>query len=254
MSKEILPRPAAGRGRGYGRPFEPGRSGNPGGRRTGSRNKATLAAAALLDDEAEGLTRKAVAAALDGDMLAMNLCLERLLPRCRERPVRLRLPRIATAGNGEIGGMSPQDVLRAMNAVTGALAMGEITPGEAARIAGVYETFVRIAGAVREKGLGAGLLQILMADDDVDEGDEEVGSRAGRGRPATSFTGQNYSTYRRKLAVDLLQMQQATSPLAIHDWAFAKRTYEPGAARRQLPAGANSRAIPIPSAGSSAGI
>jgi Family of unknown function (DUF5681) len=98
MSNELPPQPAARRGRGYGRPFEPGQSGNPGGRQPGSRNKATLAAAALLDDEAEGLTRKAVAAALGGDMLAMKLCLERLLPRCRERPVRFRLPRIATAG------------------------------------------------------------------------------------------------------------------------------------------------------------
>jgi hypothetical protein len=142
---------------------------------SGSRNKATLAAAALLDDEAEGLTRKAIAAALSGDMLAMKLCLERLLPRCRECSVRLPLPRIATVGNGEIGGMSPQDIMRATNAVTGALAMGEITPGEAARIAGVYETFVRTAGAVREKELSAGLLQILMADDDVDGDDEDIG-------------------------------------------------------------------------------
>lgn len=37
------------RGRLRGRPFEKGRSGNPAGRRTGSRNKATLAAAALLE-------------------------------------------------------------------------------------------------------------------------------------------------------------------------------------------------------------
>src|SRR5256885_79404 len=45
MSDLILPKP---RGRARGRPFEKGRSGNPGGRRRGSRNKATLAAAALL--------------------------------------------------------------------------------------------------------------------------------------------------------------------------------------------------------------
>jgi hypothetical protein len=101
----------------------------------------------LLGGEAKGLTRKAVAAALAGDMLAMKLCLERLLPRCRELPLRLHLPLIATAANGEIGEMSLQDVARAMNAVTAALARGEITPGEAARIAGVYETFVRTGGA-----------------------------------------------------------------------------------------------------------
>jgi Family of unknown function (DUF5681) len=175
MNDEILPRPAPGRGRGYGRPFKPGRSGNPGGRRPGSRNKATLAAAVLLGGEAEGLTRKAVAAALAGDMSAMKLCLERLLPQCRELPVRLHLPLIATAANGEIGEMSLQDVARAMNAVTAALARGAITPGEAARIAGVYETFVRTARTVREKGVGAGLLQILTADDVGDDDEDSEG-------------------------------------------------------------------------------
>lgn len=43
-----------------GRPFAKGQSGSPGGRRRGSRNKATLAARMLLADEAEPLTRKAV--------------------------------------------------------------------------------------------------------------------------------------------------------------------------------------------------
>ena len=41
---------------------------------------ATLAAATLLDGEALGLTRRAIEAALAGDMLAMKLCLERVLP------------------------------------------------------------------------------------------------------------------------------------------------------------------------------
>jgi hypothetical protein len=95
MSNEILPRPGPGRGRAHGRPFELGQSGNPGGRRPRFRNKATLAAAVLLGGEPEGLTRKAVAAAVGGDMFAMKLC--------RELPVRLHLPLIATAAHGEIG-------------------------------------------------------------------------------------------------------------------------------------------------------
>ena len=76
-----------------GRPFEKGRSANPGGRRRGSRNRATLAAAVLLDGEAEALTRKAVELALAGDPVALRLCIERILPPCRERPVRLPLCR-----------------------------------------------------------------------------------------------------------------------------------------------------------------
>ena len=41
-----------------GWPFVKGRSGNPAGRRFGSRNQATMAAQALLADEAEALTRQ----------------------------------------------------------------------------------------------------------------------------------------------------------------------------------------------------
>ena len=82
MSGVLLPKLP---GRVRGRPLEKGRSGNPAGRRPGSRNKATLAAAALLAGESEALTRKAVELALAGDPTAMRLCIERLLPPSRER-------------------------------------------------------------------------------------------------------------------------------------------------------------------------
>jgi hypothetical protein len=176
MSDEMVPRPPA---RGRRRRFQPARSGNPAGRRRGSRNKATLAAATLLDGEALGLTRGAVEAALAGDMLAMKLCLERVLPPRRERPVTFSLPSLAAVGKGDIDEPSPQNVSRAMNAVTTALACGEITPGEAATIAGVYEAFVRTAGIAREKVAGGSLLQILMAGDDVEDADEDIGDTEG---------------------------------------------------------------------------
>jgi len=79
------------------------------GRRRGLRNKATLAAATLLDGEARGLTGRAVEAALAGDMLAMKLRLERVLPRCQERPVTFSVPPLAAVGNGEINEPSPQN-------------------------------------------------------------------------------------------------------------------------------------------------
>jgi hypothetical protein len=63
-----------------GRPFKAGQSGNPTGKRLGTRNKATMAAQALLDGEADALTRRAVELALEGNMAALRLCLERLLP------------------------------------------------------------------------------------------------------------------------------------------------------------------------------
>jgi hypothetical protein len=94
MSENISPKPPV---RVRGRPFERGRSGNPGGRRRGSRNKATLAAAALLAGESEALTRKAVEMALAGDPAAMRLCMERVLPPCRELTVKFSLPPIEGA-------------------------------------------------------------------------------------------------------------------------------------------------------------
>jgi hypothetical protein len=75
----------------------------------------------LLDGEAENLTRKAVALALDGNPAALRLCLERLLPTRRDRPVPLSLPALRQAA----------DVGEALDMITAALSAGEITPGEA---------------------------------------------------------------------------------------------------------------------------
>jgi uncharacterized protein DUF5681 len=130
MTEGLKPKPP---GRVRGRPFEKGRSGNPLGRRVGCRNKTTIAAAALLAGEAEALTRKAVELALVGDPTAMRLCVERILPPCRERTVKFVLPPIESAA----------DIAPAMKAVTSALAGGVITPGEAVTIAAAVGTFVR---------------------------------------------------------------------------------------------------------------
>ena len=48
------------------------------------RNRATLAAMELLDGEAEALTRTAIDLALSGDMAALRLCIERIIPVRRE--------------------------------------------------------------------------------------------------------------------------------------------------------------------------
>jgi hypothetical protein len=98
MADGFSPKPP---GRARGRPYEKGRSGNPAGRQIGSRNKATLAAAAFLAGESEALTRRAVELALADDPTAMRLCLERILPPCRERTVKFALPPIESAPTGQ---------------------------------------------------------------------------------------------------------------------------------------------------------
>jgi hypothetical protein len=108
-----------------GRPFTKGRSGNPAGKPKGARHRATLAAETLLDGEAEALTRKAIELALGGDILALKICLDRVLPPRRERAVALNLPNLRTPGDaGEVSA-----------AILGAVTNGQITLGEAAELA-----------------------------------------------------------------------------------------------------------------------
>jgi hypothetical protein len=101
--------------------FRKGRSGNPSGKPKGALNRATLAAQALLDGEAEGLTRKAVELALEGNMAALKLCLERIVPPRRERPLGVALPAVKDAG----------DLPKLTAALLTAVGSGELTAGEA---------------------------------------------------------------------------------------------------------------------------
>jgi hypothetical protein len=109
--------------------FTPGNPGKP----KGTRHKATQAALALLDGEAEALTRKAVAMALEGDGAALRLCLERIAPPRRDAPVTFDLPRMETA----------RDAAKAAGAVLEAVALGELTPTEGAHIMALVETYRR---------------------------------------------------------------------------------------------------------------
>lgn len=112
-----------------GRPFKPGKSGNPAGKPKGARHKTTLAVQALLDGEAENITRKAIKLAQAGDMTAIRLVLERIAPLRKGQPVTLSLPPINTT----------HDLVKALSSVVASMAAGELTPDEAAIIAGVLE-------------------------------------------------------------------------------------------------------------------
>lgn len=109
--------------------FKKGQSGNPAGRPKGSRNAATMAAEALLDGEADKLSRKAVDLALEGDIQALRLCLERIVPPRKSRPVSIDLPPL------EI----PADILKALACVTTAVGAGDLTPEEGQAVASLLE-------------------------------------------------------------------------------------------------------------------
>ena len=117
------PRNSAGKSR--GRPFQPGNSGKP----KGARHRVTRMAELLMEGAAEAVVHAVLAAARDGDMVAARLVLERIAPVRRGRPVSLPLPVVNSAG----------DVLAALGVTIQAMGDGDITPDEAATVAGVLE-------------------------------------------------------------------------------------------------------------------
>jgi hypothetical protein len=116
-----------------GKPFRKGRSGNPAGKPRGARHTTTVALEALLDGQAQALTQKAIDLALGGDLVAVRLCLDRILPPRKDRPVTFALPPVATA----------QDAANLSSSVLAAVATGEITPSDAGEIGKLIETFLR---------------------------------------------------------------------------------------------------------------
>lgn len=113
--------------------FKPGQSGNPAGRPKGSRNATTVVLENLLDGQATALTQKAIDLALDGDMAALRLCMDRILPPRKDRPVTFDLPPIKNAG----------DAAAVTSAVLSAVASGEITPADAGEIGKLVEAYVK---------------------------------------------------------------------------------------------------------------
>jgi Family of unknown function (DUF5681) len=121
-----------------GRPFPPGQSGNPNGRPKGARNATTRALEALLDGEAEELTRKAIELGKAGDLTALRLCLDRIVPPRKDRHIAFALPAMNEAA----------DAAKGLSAIVAAVASGELTPSEAAELTKLVESFARVLETV----------------------------------------------------------------------------------------------------------
>lgn len=109
--------------------FASGQSGNPKGKKKGTRNKTTLAVQALLDGEGEEITRKAIELAKSGDMTAIRLVLERIIPPRKDAPIQFDMPPIKTA----------EDIPPALASLIAATAKGQLTPAEGTAIASLLE-------------------------------------------------------------------------------------------------------------------
>jgi len=110
-----------------GRPFA---DGNP-GRKPGSRNRASVVAAALVEGEAEELVRTALRLAKAGDVVMLKFLLGRLLPR--ERSIKVELPAMEFA----------DDAVEAHSAIVRAVSDGLISPSEAAALAALMTSYGR---------------------------------------------------------------------------------------------------------------
>jgi hypothetical protein len=111
--------------------FKPGKSGNPGGKPRGALNQTTRAALELLGGDLEAITRECVRQAKEGNLMAVKLVLDKLIPSVKELPLSLSLPKVE-------GGA---DLPAALSAVMVAVAQGKITPGEGQALTAMLEAF-----------------------------------------------------------------------------------------------------------------
>jgi hypothetical protein len=79
------------------------------------------------------VVRKVIELAIAGDVAALKLCLDRIAPPRRDRSVHFKVP--LTYDTNPVA---------ACDEIMQALASGQLTPNEAATIAGVIETRCRI--------------------------------------------------------------------------------------------------------------
>jgi len=122
----------------------------------------------------------AVELALIGDPTALRLCLERILPPCRDRMVKFALPPIESAA----------DIAAAIKAVTSALAAGE-SIGVPVTLRGVASS-VAITTAqgpasmsrLRDLAAASDTLVVMMARTNLTEVAAAIASVVGRDRPA----------------------------------------------------------------------
>jgi hypothetical protein len=114
-------------------PFLPGQSGNPAGRPPGARNKRSIVSEAMFEGEADALVRRAVDQGLNGDLRAIRLILDRLEPPRKDRPIDMALPPVKCA----------VDSIAAFEAISSAVAQGELTPLEANAVSAFLDRHVR---------------------------------------------------------------------------------------------------------------
>ena len=113
--------------------FQKGQSGNPAGRPRGALNRATVLAQELLSARVESIAGKLIELAEGGDMRAIRVCMDRLVPAIKDQPIAVELPPIE----------KPADSVEAVASIAAAVAAGDLTATEAAQLAKIVDVYVR---------------------------------------------------------------------------------------------------------------
>lgn len=108
--------------------FKKGQSGNPNGRPRGAKDKRTQFRQ-LLEPHANDLVMLLVEQAKAGDMTAMRLCIDRLIPPARESRVTIDLPTVNDLAS----------CAEAQARILGAVASGKLLPGEGEALSSLVE-------------------------------------------------------------------------------------------------------------------
>lgn len=96
---------------------------------------------AILERKAEAVTQKAVDLALTGDMTALRLCLDQILPPRKDRPMSFELPLITSA----------KGAAAVVSSVLAAVAAGELTPEDPAEVGGGFRSIEGVTFAKGDK-------------------------------------------------------------------------------------------------------
>lgn len=113
--------------------FQKGQSGNPRGKARGTKNRATLAAECLLQGDLDNICRRLVEEALTGNVQAIKLVLDRVLPPKKDRVIDVQLPKLRTT----------DDAVNAISIIIDSVGSGEITPSEGEAMSRVVDVFIK---------------------------------------------------------------------------------------------------------------
>lgn len=117
--------------------FLKGQSGNPAGRVSGTRNRATMIMEQLFDGASSDVSKEALAQAMNGDGATLRLIVRSVIGPRRHRASSFAMPLLQGAA----------DVAPAIAAIAAAAAEGAISTAEASEMSQVVERYTRALAA-----------------------------------------------------------------------------------------------------------